>query len=249
MDINEQFREAVKNENLADVKDLINKGADINDVSRNRNTALILAIENENIEIVKYLVENGADINNEDHKSPLFFATRNKCRNIEGYLREQMDINVQLRQAGVTGNLSELKILIQKGADIYAKGYAEYTVLELAALYGNLNIVKYLVENGVDINAKDTDAGVLIAAVCDGSMDLVKYLIDNGAEINAITSKHGWTALMQAADSGHLDIAKYLVENGADINIKNINDDLAWMVAELQGYTDIVDYLKEHGAK
>ena len=248
MDINEQFREAVRIGSLIDVKNLIKQGADINDLPSSCYTALILAIEKENLEMVKYLVENGADVNNEDHKSPLASAKKNKCRDIEEYLKEKTDINVQLRFAGKTDNLLELEILISKGADIKSKDANGFTILELAATYGNLNVVKYLVEHGVDINAEDADAGILIYASQDGNLDMVKYLSDNGADINAMAS-NGWTALMQAADSGHLDIVTYLVENGADVDIKDADDYVAWMVAELQGYTEIVDYLKSKGAK
>ena len=59
------LREAVKNNKIEEVKELIANGIDINEVSSNLQISLHLAVAGGHIAIVELLVRNGAHIGNE----------------------------------------------------------------------------------------------------------------------------------------------------------------------------------------
>ncbi len=61
--LNNQFLEAVDNDNLEKAKALLAKGADVNALDEFGETALISQSREGNIEFVKFLLENNADVN------------------------------------------------------------------------------------------------------------------------------------------------------------------------------------------
>src|SRR3712207_4347253 len=64
--LNEQLYEAVRKGDAAEVKALLDKGADVNAKFRYGATALFKAAERGHTEIVKLLIERGADVNVKD---------------------------------------------------------------------------------------------------------------------------------------------------------------------------------------
>ena len=58
---------AAKNGNIAGVKALLAKGADVNAKANNGGTALIAASEHGHLEVVKALLAKGADVNAENN--------------------------------------------------------------------------------------------------------------------------------------------------------------------------------------
>jgi ankyrin repeat protein len=54
---------------------------------------------------------------------------------------------------------------------------------------------------------------------------------------------------MAACQEGHLDIVKLLIEKGADVKAKDNSGSTALMIASKNGHTQIVEFLKAHGAK
>ncbi|HSE41068.1 MAG TPA: ankyrin repeat domain-containing protein, partial [Acidobacteriota bacterium] len=79
-DLNQQLIEATRNGDVATVKSLLDRGADVNAKSRYNITPLAISCDKGNLEMVKLLVERGADLNAEDsfyHASPLSWAAEN----------------------------------------------------------------------------------------------------------------------------------------------------------------------------
>ena len=62
-DANRPYFNAAKEGDIKSVKELLKKGAKVNEKDRNGATALRLAAENGHIDMVKLLVSNGADVN------------------------------------------------------------------------------------------------------------------------------------------------------------------------------------------
>ena len=75
-DNNEEFL-SLTEENLNEMKILLENGADINSQDENGFSALIMATNKNNLDMVKFLLENGANINLQDQFgwSALIYAT------------------------------------------------------------------------------------------------------------------------------------------------------------------------------
>ena len=67
-----------------------------------------------------------------------------------------MDLNEELLETAEEGDTEEVKLLIEKGADVDAKDWKGRTALMGAALKGHTETVKLLIEKGADVNARDT---------------------------------------------------------------------------------------------
>jgi len=97
-------------------------------------------------------------------------------------------------------------MLIEKGADIEAKGEDGKTALIAAAGVGLSEVALKLIEKGADIEAKDKNGNTsLIWAVRAGLSEVVLKLIEKGADIEA-KDKDGRTPLMWADKEEHSDI-------------------------------------------
>ncbi len=108
-----------------------------------------------------------------------------------------MNLIRQLFQASRKDDLSQIKILIRKGADVHADNDF---LLRWAAGNGHLEIVKYLVKHGADIHAVD-DFALRMAAV-GGYLEVVKYLVEHGTDVNDDT-------LSYVSRNGHHQVVKY----------------------------------------
>jgi hypothetical protein len=98
------------------------------------------------------------------------------------------------------------------------------------------------------VNKKvDTDTPLIKAAFFD-QKDVAILLLQHGADLNG-TDDFGHTALMEAATFDKLDIAKVLIAAGAKINLKDDNGETALALAKKMRSSDMVAFLKQHGAR
>ncbi|MHB9147566.1 MAG: ankyrin repeat domain-containing protein [Candidatus Amoebophilus sp.] len=154
-----------------------------------------------------------------------------------------------LHKACEVGNLEAVKYLVEKGADLNAKGNRDYTPLHYACRKGNLEIVKYLLEQGADIQAKNMWNDTALHYACEkGNLEVVKYLLEQGADIQAKGNGSESTSLHFACMNGHLEVVKYLLEQGADTQAKGVYDRTPLHYACEKGDLEVVKYLLEQGA-
>ena len=90
----------------------------------------------------------------------------------------QENLNEDLRIFAKYGDLTNVKISIEKGAD---PNFGGKLPLKLAAKSGHIEVVKYLVDHGAIIT-KDA----LEWAVSNDRFSIVKYFVEHGADINNI---------------------------------------------------------------
>jgi ankyrin repeat protein len=134
---NEELLKAAEAGDWDKVKELVDKGADVNariqDRDRIGNAPLHFAAEKGNLEIVEYLLDHGANVNPRNEWTgfePLHFAVDNKHTEI-------------------------VKVLVDHNADMQAVDYSGwYNPLHHAARNGFMEAVQYMVEKGADINVK-----------------------------------------------------------------------------------------------
>ena len=155
-----------------------------------------------------------------------------------------------LHDAAQNGDVSEVKALLAKGADVNAKVWPGYTPLHTAARYGHVAVAKELLSNGAEIDAKSTKGYTpLHLAAFKGHLDVVKELLTKGAQIDAKNKYVDWTPLHLAARYGHVAVAKELLSNGAEIDAKSTKGHTPLHLAALYGHADVVKELLSNGAE
>jgi ankyrin repeat protein len=156
-----EVADAAMNGDLAAVRTLILKKADVNAPQIDGATALLWAVHLDNAEMVEALVKAGANAKaaNRDGATPLALAA-------------------------INGDPRVVEALLKGGADAKAKGAAGETMLMLAARNGNPAVIKQIAAAGADVNAKETLRGTtaLMWAAEQRHPDAVKTLLELGAD-------------------------------------------------------------------
>src|SRR5262249_32550443 len=96
--------------------------------------------------------------------------------------------NTPLRLAAALGSVNVAKLLLDRGADIHARGgIANATPLHAAAWYGNPDVAQILLDRGAQIEARDdrgSQATPLAWAAMNARKDMVEFLLDHGAGLS-----------------------------------------------------------------
>jgi len=123
---------AVENDNYAIVKNMIEKGADINEIDPvNHWTPLITAAYQGNLIIVEYLVEKGADLN-----LKAYVKDKSKKYIFDGF--------TALHFASYYGHTEIAKVLVNSGADLAIQDEQGLTAYDYACKYHFWEIAKYI---------------------------------------------------------------------------------------------------------
>ena len=104
-----------------------------------------------------------------------------------------------LLKAAFTGDLAQVRTLLEKGADIDHQNRDGVTALILSSQQGHGWIVQALLARGAEIDIQDwLGSTALMHASGEGYEGVVQALLARGAEID-IQNRVGWTALIQAS--------------------------------------------------
>jgi ankyrin repeat protein len=154
------------------------------------------------------------------------------------------------------GNLEIVKYIHKyEGVDVDVKipnGFsAGFTPLMWAAMKGHFPVVKYLIDNGADVNSETVDGdNVLVKAVWNfGDIEIVKLLLGKGADINSVRTNDKKSILTIAIENCNQAVAKYLISKGADVIFPNKTKSSGLFYARKYKLGEIVELLKEKGAK
>jgi type II secretory pathway component GspD/PulD (secretin) len=159
------------------------------------------------------------------------------------------ELNEELVKAAMQGETAVVSALLDKGADVNAKGkYSGWTPLIVAAKKGDTELVNLLLSHGADVDAKSRGRKrtALMEAVRNRSFESVNALLTAYPDVDAVDWE-GYTVLMFAAVSGQDDIVSVLLNYGADVNMKNKAGSSALMMAS--GYPNVFKKLREVGAQ
>lgn len=166
--------------------------------------------------------------------------------------------NKKLAEAATNGNLTEVKKLIEKGADINYSNSKRNTALMKVCYFAEhtkyFNIAKELIDLGADVNKGSIPSNYtpLDQAVKFNNYKLTKLLLDNYADPN-ITFKgcyEGRTVLMTATSAkkpnrlASYELVKLLIDNGADIELEDASGKTALDYALQTGRKDLIKLLK-----
>ena len=138
-----------------------------------------------------------------------------KSIDVEGRRGGREDGNTCLMIAAYYAHLDICRLLIDKGAQVEAKTYTDWTPLHCSAYRGHVDIVRLLCDLGADAEARNNNGWKpLHWAAINGHISVVKELIEErNAEIKA-RDGDGWTALRWARTNDSPDTAAYLISSG-----------------------------------
>jgi tetratricopeptide (TPR) repeat protein len=188
-------------------------------------------------------------------------AKEGRTEEVKAWIARGADVNAvveigftALIYAAKGGHTEAVKALLEAGADVQ-QSKRGWTALMWAASRSRTETVKALLEAGADVNPqRKSGMTALILAAKGGHTETVKALLDAGADVNAKNlpyHSHGRsrTALILAAKGGHIETVKALLDAGADVNAKDMGGQTVLMWTEKHGRIEIVQLLKQAGAK
>jgi ankyrin repeat protein len=222
--------EAVKNGDVATVRALLSRKADVNHPEPDGTTALHWAVHRDDVQTADLLIRSGARVRvaNRYGVTPLSIACTNGSAPLIARLIDAgadpnttlPDGETALMTAARTGMVDAVRALLVRGAKVDAREPSKgQTALMWAAAENNAAIVKVLVEAGADVHAQSKAARFtpLMFAVRGGHIEATRALVDVGADVNA-TLPDGTSALVVAVINAHYELAALLLEKGADPN-------------------------------
>jgi ankyrin repeat protein len=173
--------------NVAVVRGLLAKGADVHVRDERGRTALMYAARNGDAASVQVLLVNGAEAN---------------ARDWLGW--------TALMYAAEHGDEATVRVLLAGGAHVNAKSTTGWTALMSAALEGRTAAVQALLSGGAETDVKDqNEQTALILAVRKGYLAVVQALLGGGADVQ-VKDREGKTALTIAETEGFSNIAQLL---------------------------------------
>ena len=225
--INDFLLAAVSAEQREITEQLLGMKADPNTISKNGDSALLIAVKKNNHEIIQILLQTGADVN---------FATKNEGR-------------TPLLQAAKASPSKIVQFLLRRGAKVNQASNDGTTPLMEAAENNKLENIQVIMQWGPMMNAlkKDTGINALMLAAMKGNTEVVTYLCNNHALVN-FQSKDGKTPIFYAAIGGHTETMKALIDKGASPNIVDCQGYTPLWYTRINSKTEALQFLVEHGA-
>ncbi|ORX83130.1 ankyrin [Anaeromyces robustus] len=226
---NKVWFEAAKSGDLTKIKEMIQKGININVKDEEKNTSLIIAAREGQLEIVKFLI----GVNYKEVFDLILEWNRTNHNLSEQYIK-------QWENCWKSVNINE----VNKNGE---------TALILATKGQFCEIVKVLINAGADVNAVTnytyhvnyTEGGnsALIIAVKNGNVNLSRWLIEAKADVN-VMDNYGDTPLIIAAKYRYLNIVKLLIDAGAESSLMNRYGQTIWSFAEKKDNKGILSLLE-----
>ena len=229
-------------------EELIQAGANVNQVTNYGWTPLLTATQNRHYKLAAYLLDHGANPNipNKGGWTPLYLATDN--RNIEAgdYPVRTPDMD----------HLDFIKLLIAKGANVNARicgstSTPDRCVGDSTETRTNFTM-QWLFEDG---------ATPFLRAAQSGDVELMKLLLDKGADPKiytahnvtplAVASGIGWVegVTFEWSEKENVEAVKMCLDLGIDPNVQDDDGRAALHGAAHKGRTEVIQLLVDHGAK
>ncbi len=256
---NTEFIKAAFSAKSETIKQLLDKGINVDFQNKMGFSALIIASQYGHADIVDLLLANNAniDLKNASGATALIIASKNgHAEVVNTLLAKFAKVDMQttdgitaLMLAAQKGHESIVDALLAKGANVNLPTKDKVTALMIAALEGRTSIVDKLLSKNAQINLQASDnTTALYMAARNGHTAIIETLLKKNAPIDQLATNQT-TALHIAAQNGHVDVVNTLLAKGAKIELKDKNDATALTIAALYGNTEIVELLLKHGAK
>jgi ankyrin repeat protein len=246
------------NDDLANVKLLLGRGAEVDAATPDGVSPLMYATQNGNLEMVKLLVDSGANMNLTpfDGTTPLIASARQNLYDISEFLAGRgADLNLRdvegltaVHYAAAFNHYDIMDMLIFHGADKELPDKDGNTPLITAAYNNSLEAVDLLIQNGADMNARDKNGfSAIMVSIKQRNTDITNLLIQYGADVNLVNAG-GYSALAFAVMNSDDSLSWQLVESGADVNLKIKSEGTILDLAKKTKDHEIISLLEKYGA-
>jgi ankyrin repeat protein/L-ascorbate metabolism protein UlaG (beta-lactamase superfamily) len=249
---------AAQGGHIAVVKYLLSRGAAIDDLNIQKETALVYAAEGGHLKLAELLIAKGANVNIKTtlDASPIHYALwSGKTDMVKLFLKKGSDFKFTrdegftlLHEAAGGESLEIVDLLLKKGLAADMKTGFGATPLHYAALHGTPEIVSLLIKKGADVNAVSQNGWwPLGLAAGRGNLQKTAMLLAAGAKPDIRDQDSGLTILHVAAAKGFGKISAMLIEKGADVNAKDPHGRTPLYYAARYMHKGICSLLKEKG--
>ena len=159
----DDFFIAIKRDDAASVRELLDRGFDPNTRSSQGQHGLYLALRESSLAVARVLLDAAAtqvDARNLDGETPLMIAAlKGQVDVVQRLLARDADVNkpgwTPLHYAASGGQEAVIRILLDANAYIDAESPNGTTPLMMAAYYGGPKVTKLLLEEGADPRSKN----------------------------------------------------------------------------------------------
>ncbi|RAK92212.1 ankyrin [Aspergillus costaricaensis CBS 115574] len=243
----------------------VSHGADIN-LSYNDCPPLYYALQCKNSETTRLLLSHNAIV------TPSCLATAAEMGDLSLFIEivdRVTDVNARsgwqdpspLARAVACGNLTTVKLLLSRGADINAllsidfdQDFGVTTVLGLAARRKNLQVIQVMLQSCVYVDPRLDGlpyVSPLTLAIEAGDIEIARLLLRAGVGIQTASEGWGLSPLERAIKRKDAEMSRFLIECDAQTHMpysdKQQNSS-ALLLAVQNGYSDIVYKLVQAGA-
>ena len=163
-----------------------------------------------------------------------YAAAEGKVEEVVKILGDKKNVDVlnsngrtPLYEAAKRGRLKVVSLLIEKGANVNARGRKTgFYPLHIAAEQKHLDVVRLLLDSGAEIEAfnkyNQTPLFQVSWQVWHTDVEVARYLIKRGAKVNVKDNK-GFTPLHMAVMNGYVNLIPLLLNSGANIDALDNN--------------------------
>ena len=219
------------------VADLVLPRCDDDAVSLDRRPGRIAGYEALEVAIVHrpdHLINHRQQIRRTDGTIALEHST-NRPVITRVIAEKDADGRTALTEAAFYGRTEIAKMLLDKGADVFAKKNDGATPLTMAASHKE---IAEMIQQEIQ----------LLEAAGKGDNAMVKELLDKGAYVN-MRDPEGRTPLTEATWNNHVETVKLLLDKGANPNASKVDGATPLSIAATKRYREIMELLKKAGAK
>jgi len=154
-----ELHEAAKENDTARIRELIEKGADVNAKDENGRTPFHHACQNLHGDTIQLLRDHGADVNAKDNRG---FTGHDLAQETRQYRQDLQQLTRETFEAVKEGRVNDVHHNLEYGVDVNARRNNDdwdkhNTLLHHACEHGQADVTQLLIDRGADVNAKNKD--------------------------------------------------------------------------------------------